>query len=296
MPYLKNSRCRNCGAPKVTRSKTAYVYCDYCACFADYDFQIAVENPIAHPGAQYQALQVALHPKMEAARLQGDEVLFMECQRELFALHADMCPASYSPRIGDPSYKERLMHYLALSAMISAFNEEAKRCNTEVDSAMRVLRWVGNKVRSDTFWRLFNAYRTHSEVVLNECDARGALRDHPDEITPEMAAPIGYSVFVQGWLPHLSPEDAEALLERTGLRGDYRELPDPATSKRHCGNCGSDLVVVDGAQCVLCEACGFLVEVAGTEVACPECGASLSVVAGGGKCSCPYCESEVRVL
>ncbi len=281
----------------MTPPSTAYVYCDYCGILIDWDFQIAINSSeSAQPGPQYEALCVALHPKMEEARLAGDMTRYTECQRELFSLHAEACPASYSPRIGDPAYREAIANYLATMQTISAFDEETMQLSEEMGKAMRTLRWVGTKVRSDTFWKLFDTYRKHSETVLSKCEEMGEFENHPDEVSRELAARIGYSVLAQGWLPHLAEEDSERLLAVTNLGGEYANLKDPELIKRHCGNCGGDLPVVEGARRVLCEACGFRVDVTAAEISCQECGAPISPPDGAGTQSCPYCNAEIRII
>jgi len=294
--YLKQIRCRNCGAPKITRPKTAYVYCDYCAVYTDYDFQIAISQPESHPGDQYEALLVSLHPRIEASKLANDRDRFVDCQRELFRCHMASCPTSYSPRIGDTSYQSSLLDYLATSQMVSAFHEGAQQQETELGRAARVLRWQAGQIRSDTFWRMFDAYFAQTEIVIRECAILGAFDRHPDQITPQMAVPACLSVFVQGWLPHLAPLDADKLLNKTDLQGQYTHFPDPITTKRHCGNCGQHLQVVEGAHCVLCESCGSKILVDAAEMSCQQCGAHISRVSGATLHSCPYCDSESRLL
>ena len=41
---IKKVACRSCNAPKLTQSKTAYIYCDFCGTFTDWDFYKAVES------------------------------------------------------------------------------------------------------------------------------------------------------------------------------------------------------------------------------------------------------------
>src|SRR5678815_345045 len=71
--HVRKVRCRTCGAPKVTAPRTAYVYCDYCSTWMDWDFQIACATAGSqHPGPAYEGLRQMLHPKLEAARRSND--------------------------------------------------------------------------------------------------------------------------------------------------------------------------------------------------------------------------------
>jgi len=39
--FVKQVTCSRCGAQKRLPSKTAYLYCDHCGVFVDYDFRLA---------------------------------------------------------------------------------------------------------------------------------------------------------------------------------------------------------------------------------------------------------------
>jgi hypothetical protein len=78
---------------------------------------------------------------------------------------------------------------------------------------------------------------------------------------------------VQGWLPYLEEADAQAVLARTGLAGEYSIAPPPATRAVPCTTCGGRLDVVLGARRVVCEHCGRLVQVIGAPVPASPLGA-----------------------
>ncbi len=299
MAYIKKVRCRVCGGAKATPPRTAYVYCDYCATLADYDIQLAMEAQTP-PGPAYESLQVALTPRIEEATLKNDRDALFELQRELIEKHIELCPKSYSPRIGDPRYRDAVLEYQATIATYAAFNEEGKRLEADMNHAIRTLRWLGNpmqgvKVRPDTFWDLYNAYRDMTESNMDLVETEGLLERHPDDLTRELALRLGRSAFVQGWLPYLDEATANELLDATGLRAVYDHVPDPKTVRRNCGQCGHGLETVEGAERVLCEACGFVANTAAPDIDCRGCGAPVSVPEGTRMYSCPYCQAELRL-
>lgn len=292
MSYIRSVRCRNCGAPKVTRSSSAYIYCDYCATYTDFDYRIAFSNPIQNPGQQYHALLISLHPKLEEARIQNDRSCFAAHQRELHSLHLEACPLSYSPRIRNEAYRSALLHYLAESATLMQFDDETRRLDEEMARATKVLRYTGTKARSDTFWRVFELYRRQCERVLKLCHEGGLFYNHPDELTSALAKQQGFSLFVQGWINHLEDDDADLLLKETALSGEYVRLEPPETTEGRCETCGAELQVVHGAQSTLCESCGSINNFQLKQFDCRECGACLRPVADSTVIQCPFCGAQ----
>jgi LSD1 subclass zinc finger protein len=101
-----------------------------------------------------------------------------------------------------------------------------------------------------------------------------------------------YSTFCQGWLPHLSPEDGERLLEYYGIKGEYTKVEAQPTETHPCGGCGVELVTVPGAKVVVCESCGFRIDIQGGAVPCHQCGAPLTYPVGVDELACPYCRTQ----
>ena len=120
----------------------------------------------------------------------------------------------------------------------------------------------------------------------------GADQLDPDHAAPEIALRMEYSSFCQAWLSHLSPEDGERLLKLYGLNSEYDDVKPHESEQRHCGGCGSDIEALSGARQVVCESCGFTIDVAGMAVPCQKCGASLSFPVGTNHVLCPYCSTD----
>src|SRR5688500_12379162 len=85
---LKKVSCQQCGGSKLTRPKTAYVYCDFCGSLVDWDFRIACETAgSAKPGPAYEALQRVEAPLQLKAKAAGDRVAYAESTRRVFDAH-----------------------------------------------------------------------------------------------------------------------------------------------------------------------------------------------------------------
>jgi ribosomal protein S27E len=106
---VRKVRCPECGAPKVTPSKCAYVYCDFCGRFMDWDGEIAKQSGGVATGPRYRELTEALAPRLAASRAVKDKTALAACHRQLFDQFMTDCPTTDSPRIGDPAYREAML-------------------------------------------------------------------------------------------------------------------------------------------------------------------------------------------
>ncbi len=66
------------------------------------------------------------------------------------------------------------------------------------------------------------------------------------------------------------------------------------TQQRTCGHCGAQLTTLPEAQKVICESCGFAIEVGGAAIPCRKCGALLSFPEGVIRLACPFCQTDTR--
>lgn len=322
---LKKVQCSGCGGPKVTEPKTAYIYCDYCGRYIDWDFYKSISTRGSKmSGPEWERLNTELAPELQAAQQAGDQEKYRDLQRRLFEVHIESCPASYSPRVGDPEYRRAMIEYMAEQYTLMAFTPELIKLGKKMDKAMAGLRWKTvapepkdlmerlssgkegalemvnvisgiRKVESDSFFRLYESFKNNTDALYREAEKIALLERYPDPISPEQLFRTSASIFVEAWMPYLEEEDKQRLLDETGLEGEYLEVAEPATTERHCGVCGNPLAVVEKARQVVCEECGHTINVAGSEIPCESCGVSVSVPAGKRHFHCPYCESGIRV-
>jgi LSD1 subclass zinc finger protein len=144
------------------------------------------------------------------------------------------------------------------------------------------------------FWEYAALYKEQMIGTYALIRAQGADQLDPDQASPEIALRMEYTTFCQAWLPHLSAADGERLLKLYGLHAEYDEVQPHDSEQRHCGGCGSDIEVFPGAKQVVCEACGFKLDVSGQDVPCQKCGALLSFPVGVNHVVCPYCGTDTR--
>jgi LSD1 subclass zinc finger protein len=123
-------------------------------------------------------------------------------------------------------------------------------------------------------------------------DRAGLFAHHPDGYDASMYLYINASTFVRPWLAVLSDADQHQLLSATGVMCDYIPAPRVAFSPCGCGHCGRQFQVPAGAQRMVCESCGQVLEVGQRQFSCRQCGAPLSLPAGGTDVVCGACNAR----
>lgn len=299
---IKKSVCPECNALKTRPSLTAYVYCDYCGSLADYDFQIARENPAAQPGPVYQQLVAQMQPTLAAAKAAGDQVAYRKAQKKLYRAWADACPQAIPPRAKEPEYRKSYISYLARACTATAFDPHAEKHQAAVEQAMAGLQWTTTdtgayRVGSAGWQRLSDAVFAQQEYVVEFNKTNGICDRHPDRADPSIQLRIAYSLFVQGWLPMITEEQAQTLLQRTGLLGEYMAV-EPLTNfhAASCVDCGAKVDIPEGARKTVCENCGRLLDAAAPTLPCPGCNVALTPTIDGTAMNCPYCQTEIRCV
>jgi LSD1 subclass zinc finger protein len=140
------------------------------------------------------------------------------------------------------------------------------------------------------FWEYAAMFKKQMELAYAHMAETGVLALDPDEAPAGVPIRMEYSTFCQGWLPHLSPEDGEKLLDLYGLTGSYDKYEEIDTESTQCGGCGAHLRTVPGASAVICDGCGRKLDIGGGTSPCQGCGAPLSFPVGVNQLSCPYCQ------
>ena len=296
---IKKATCRQCGASKVSPSKTAFLYCDYCGALVDWDFRVSITTAgSVMPGPEYERLAAGVRPIQEQARARGDQQTYRHTLYQLFDAHLRACPASYSVRLGDPAYRTALLDFMVAIELEAAFDPDAVAKMQQMNQAIRGIQWYGGfgsprRVTPQSFWLLTAATLAYQdrriELMKKHVDR------HPDAPTTGILRSLAMSTYAQGWLPYLEKPDQDRLLAEIGLSGEYIEVPNVATQPRHCGNCGNTGPVVAGAQRVVCERCGHLMDTRAAEIPCKGCGSPLSMPFGVARFNCPHCRAEMRI-
>lgn len=300
--YVKRTRCRSCGAPKVQRSLNAYVYCDFCGLLIDWDFQACLADKRSRlPGPTYEALLRSLGPKLSAAKAAQEHDAYRAAQVTIWDAYATACPAALPPRVGDPAFRKKLVAWQADSQTDLDFDPGVAASFARQNAAVTALAWDRQnpfqpKIQPGSFDSLLDAVLAHQLATTDRLEAGGWMERHPDHPTADLFRHMGLSALVQGWMPYFKDGETDRVLTKTGLKGDYDEVVPQKLVSGPCPSCGVDLQAVEGAKRVLCAACGHLAGVGTGTLACHGCSAPITLPDQGNLFACPNCEAELRMM
>ncbi|HLO31062.1 MAG TPA: hypothetical protein VK249_18080 [Anaerolineales bacterium] len=298
--FIKRVNCSQCGAPKSLPSATAYIYCDYCGSLMDYDFRIAnADTNAGLTNTVFHRIIATLQFPLTQARARGDREAYRQIYRQVFAQWIQECPMAVSPRArNDANFREQLIAYFAECAVVKDLDPQQGSLDARMNvltTALQRIPTPGSAWRvAGPFWEYAALFKQQMEMTYALLDQMGVLAMDPDHAPEGVPIRMEYSTFCQGWLPHLSPEDGERLLKLYGLAAEYDEVKPQQTDSHKCGACGSEIHALPQARQVVCESCGFMIDVGSDAVPCGKCGALLSFPVSVNHILCPYCSTDTR--
>jgi len=298
--FIKRVSCSQCGAPKSLPSTTAYIYCDYCGALIDYDFRIAnADTNAGLTNTVFHRLIARVQIPLAQARASGDRDAYRELYRQVFSQWIQECPRAVSPRAkNDAAFCEQLVAYFAECAVVKDFDPRQTHLNAQMETLAGSLQRIptaGGAWRvAGEFWPYAELFKQQMEMTYALLHETGVDAMDPDKAPAGVALRMEYSTFCQGWLPHLSPADGERLLELFELDAQYDEVQPQPTDQRQCGACGADMHTLVGARQVVCESCGYTIDISSEAVPCRKCGALLSFPVSARHMLCPYCKTDTR--
>ena len=298
--FIKRVNCSQCGAPKSLPSPTAYIYCDYCGSLMDYDFRMAnADTNAGLTNTIFHRIIAAVQIPLMQAKARGDREAYRQIYRQVFSQWLQECPNAASPRaIKDMEFRKQFIDYCAECAVIKDMDPNQATLQAKMDGLVARLQRIptpgGAWMVAGPFWEYAALFKQQMEGTYALIRQLGADQLDPDHASPEVALRMEYTTFCQAWLPHLSAADGERVLKFYGLNSEYDEVQPHESEQRHCGSCGSDVEALPGAKQVVCESCGFTLDVGSQAVPCQKCGALLSFPVSVNSVVCPYCSTDTR--
>jgi LSD1 subclass zinc finger protein len=298
--FIKRVNCSQCGAPKSLPSRTAYIYCDYCGSLMDYDFRIAnADTNAGLTNTVYHRIYATVQEEMAQAKARGDRDECRRLYRQVYNQWLRECPTAASPRAyKDMTFREQFIAYQVECFVEKDFDPKQAELESQMqwltNSLQRIPTPGGAWIVGGPFWQYAEMFKKQMGLAYASIHEKGIDGMDPDNAPQGVPLLMEYSYFCQAWLPHLSPQDGERLLKFFGLAGEYDAVSHQETDSHQCGSCGSELHTMPGARQVVCESCGFMIDVGSQAVLCQKCGARLSFPVSVNHLLCPYCSTDNR--
>jgi DNA-directed RNA polymerase subunit RPC12/RpoP len=295
--YVRRVDCPTCGAPKKLPSVTAYVYCDYCGTFVDFDLRKAAETD-APPGIEYANIVNGGYQASQAAKAAGDRDAYRATQRPIWEAFVQYVPNAVSHRAkNDARYREEYVTYMSEAATVRAFDPEAQQLEAEMTQRVMGLKYTGSmmaqQVEPETFWPMVDTLEKQFTVTA-ALNKKSGVDDLDPDRAYQVGNKMGWSGFLQGWLGMLPDDAAAQLVERSGLKTEYLPVQVEDGQPRKCGGCGGEVTAMPGAKVVVCDGCGRKLDVGSAEIPCRSCGGHMTFEEGAERTKCPFCGVDVE--
>jgi DNA-directed RNA polymerase subunit RPC12/RpoP len=286
-------KCFRCGAPKRTEPRTAYIYCDYCGALFGYE-------PARHVGTVdiFSALQTGVSNELRRAREAGDWMAYREAWRWPYEMDMKLAPHGWSPRIGDPAYRNAMLEYSIETCVVQnqkkeerAWQKRAREASGKVDLCAQ-FPMMGNARAALREWATLYDHALDEEIAMHH--HAGLFARHPDGLDAATYKHVNVVIAAIGWRGRVPDDAMGELFHVLGIR--TVDVVEPvALENGSCARCTSKLLVAGHARAIVCESCGTTHDTSAA-IRCPSCGAHVLVSAKAEHVSCAWCRTIVPVV
>lgn len=294
---VKNQKCYVCGANKVTKSKSMYVYCDYCGSWMGYDMQAAWQESMnvwtnnsdnAELKKQYNDLCI----KLAEVKKDRNKEIFIDTQIQIHKLEFDIYPERFGPKGKQKAFREKYLQFY--SEMYNETINEDYFIRLEkyslIDSSKLKYTVENGRLKydiNDDFFKFFEENLNIIKEGFEDWDSFESVKNHPEgEVVLNKDFMFKNSVYLM--LQIYNNNEVEALVKHFGLENSYVEIPDVTLTEISCKTCNTKLNVPENSDSVVCENCGCVNLVQTGMLRCLNCSASYNPVESK---ACPYCGS-----
>ena len=314
-------------------SVTAYIYCDYCASLIDFDLSkflgisgsalydtVSSANEVANASDEERQMEMAnevlersknlyssdvlehkkvsdqFSPLMQAAIESGEREKYEEYCEKVQQDYVVNFANKFSPRVGDPEYQKKFVHYLVKTETERNFHPGILELTENIGKRTAAIQWdMSNPsaiaIPVQDFRELCQSYLSFLDGCNNRFSEMGLFELDPEKTGPELTKKISFSTFVQAWISYLKESDVKEVLKELNLLDEYHPLPKVKFNERICGQCGNKLLALDNSKKTLCECCGFILNTEDTKFDCPGCSAPVSMPVDKTELNCPSCNT-----
>lgn len=277
--------CPRCGAHKCTQPRTAYVYCDFCAYLFDYDNERARRPGDDSFPEVVAILSAAVGEELRRLRTTGQLDAYWETWRWIYEIDIELGPEGWSPRVAEPEYRRVLLDWAAESCVLRNTNTELRGKSERIGEAYA---HACEQPSREALVALFRTMQQELDREIQIYATAGLFERHPDGLDVATYRHLSTIDNLREVLPNADAAARESILLEAALRLDPVELPPVDMERTTCGSCGGPLLLVAGAQRLLCEACGVVLDASRSRFPCVQCGAPVLAVASK-EIACAYC-------
>jgi len=286
-------RCHGCGGHKMTRPRTAYIYCDYCAKLFDYDWELVQDTLFGlDPYDLFALLHDPVRPALKESREAGDWDRYRQIWYWVYDADMEIAPRSWSPRIGDPAYREAMARWSVETCVVRNTSKDLQQA---IDDLHEQIEEISDAPEIEIPTLQLAALRKQLETETGIYADHGLLTSHPDELDADTYHRINLAIHLRSCIEGVDGEARQRAIESSGLARSIVQVPPSDATRSVCGRCGGQLLVLADSHRVVCEACGIVLERSQRRFSCPGCAAPVLITSGEHHLQCGFCEANFSV-
>lgn len=311
---VRKLKCNICGASKVNKATTGYLYCDYCASFMGYDFEATAEEAVQVFDSAYYAEHGKWPDDVQAymdnlavlgkAQAENDMATYKTCMVKHMDIDTTLFPKRYTPRMKIPAYKKKYMQFydammdenIRNGYYLRLREVQEKLMEMQKEITMETVNYRTTMVYDEKLEQYFDYIREFFKSTAEAAMQSESVKLHPEENLDSNYADMIYKQSINAYTKSLSPEAFEKVIQHLGLKTEYIEIGDVEMENKNCCNCGASLSVPKGSEFLVCEYCGNTNSSKKNEIKCIDCGTPFSVKPDDKTNACPSCGAIFKPL
>lgn len=297
---VKNTKCSICGANKVTKNKSMYIFCDYCGSWMGYDMDAAGRESmnvfsVENMGTPDVKKYLELGQQATIAAKAKDKEKYIGIKLENHELEFKLFPERFGPKGKQSSYRKRHLEYYQAMYEEIANDEYFEKITSPsgIDSSNLKTSVENGVVKyefDDAFFKFIDENVAVIAASFDETKTLKAIEKHPEyEVVKQ--SDLMYKISISAMIQAFPNDASEQIIKHLKITDDFIEIPDVSISEHKCSVCSSKLEVPEGSKNVVCETCGCKNEINTNNISCPNCAANF---APEEDTTCPYCNSKVE--
>ncbi len=249
---IKKFICHQCGAPKTSKYDGIFIYCDYCSCLTDIDFQrhIQVFKQDSYRVDKWQSFIIDFETACNKSIETNDKKTYRRWQYDYLNTYARLYLYALPPEL--PKGEER---NLFLRTYADIMTELAF---SEIKNSPQFLKYMEKRgtVRSfEDFASMIESY-----LVYLQTEARFIYDNekyiHYTKYWPEyIYTRSKLFELITPWIERAEPGIMLEFLKKYNLHEEFVELQEPVCNEKPCENCGKLMSVPIGAVRQKCKNC-----------------------------------------
>lgn len=252
MVKVKKFICHQCGAPKTSKYDGIFIYCDYCSCLTDIDFQrhIQVWKQDSDRVDKWQSFLNDFAEGCQKCIESNDKKTYRKWQYDYLTTYARFYLYAFPPELlkgeernlfvrayadfmteiafSEMKNSPQMQNYMAKRFAVNSFNDFESLIESYLAYLQTEVRFIYDNEKYANYTKYWPEY-IYTRTKLFEL------------ITP--------------WIERVEPVIMSEFLKKYNLHEEFVELQEPVCNEKPCENCGTLMNVPKGAIRQKCKNC-----------------------------------------